>query len=87
MKDLKTEKTKIEIGDKFYHNNYSTKYGQSLPDYLIVIDKNKGFVTAKYENHFVYTNERLFDETNLFADSNLNPGNKNPEWVFIAKNA
>ena len=73
----------ISIGSKFYHNNYSTAKHQTIPDYLIVLDTHNGYVTAKYENHYVYTKERVFDEKNLWTDSNLNPKNKDPEWVFV----
>lgn len=73
----------ISIGDKFYHDNYSTHQGQALPDYLIVQEIKDGFVTATYENHYVYTKERVFSLNNLWSDSNLNPHQKKPEWVFL----
>lgn len=73
----------IHIGDKFFYDNYSTHHGQALPDYLIVTDIRKNIVEAKYENHWVYTKERLFDIANLWTDSNLNPWAKNPSWVFL----
>lgn len=76
---------KIDIfpGDKFYHNNYSTARGHVLPDYLIVQKVKDDFVEATYENHWVYTKERLFSKINLWTDSNLNPNAKDPEWVFL----
>lgn len=73
----------IPVGAKFYHNNYSTANGQSIPDYLIVLENKNGFITAKYENHYVYTKERTFSESNLYASSNLNPRQKKPEWIFL----
>ena len=75
----------ILIGSRFYHNNYSTARGYTLPDYLIVKDITKDFVTATYENHYVYTKERVFSIKNLWEDSNLNPKNRDPEWIFVLK--
>lgn len=72
----------ISVGTRFYHNNHSTEQGHSLPDYLIVQEVRNGFVTATYENHYVYTKERIFDFENLWQDSNLNPKNRHPEWIF-----
>lgn len=72
----------IPIGMRFYHNNYSTEKGNSLPDYLIVQEVQNGFVTATYENHYVYTEERVFGFENLWQNSNLNPKNYRPEWIF-----
>ena len=73
----------ISVGSKFYHNNYTTAHGLSLPDYLIVTDIHNGFVTAKYENHYVYTKERVFGFENLWQESNLNPKVEDPEWIFV----
>lgn len=73
----------ILVGTRFYHNNYSTAHGQVLPDYLIVQEIKNDFLTATYENHYVYTKERVFSLKNLWQDSNLNPKNKDPEWVFV----
>lgn len=73
----------IHIGDKFFYDNFSTHNGQMFPDYLIVTDIRKNIVEAKYENHWVYTKERLFDIANLWTDSNLNPWAKNPGWIFL----
>lgn len=81
---MKNPANDIYVGDKFYHNNYSTRKRQILPDYLIVTKVDKGFVEAKYENHHVYTKERVFSEINLWLDSNLNPiAPENPEWIFL----
>lgn len=73
----------ILVGDRFYHNNFSTRMGHSLPDYLIVTDVGKEFITAKYENHYINTNDRLFAIKFLYDDSNLNPKAKDPTWVFV----
>ena len=77
--------TDIYKGDRLYHNNFSTRMHQSMPDYLIVVSVKDDLVEAKYENHYVYTKERTFSKKNLIADSNLNPKAKNPSWVFLGK--
>lgn len=73
----------IRVGDTFFRNNFSTRYGHALPDFLIVTDIQKNIVTTKYENHYVYTKERTFDIANLWVDSNLNKDAKEPTWIFL----
>ena len=73
----------ICVGDKFYYNNYTVAKKLSLPDYLIVVDVKDNFVTAKYENHYVYTKERKFSKDVLQYDSNLNPYANDPDWIFL----
>ena len=75
----------IYKGDRFYHNNFSVRQHQSMPDYLIVTMVKDDMVEAKYENHSVYTKERVFSKKNLLVDSNLNPKAKNPSWIFVGK--
>lgn len=76
----------IKVGDRFYHNNHTTKNGTSLPDYLIItrIDEDYPYSTiyARYENHWVDTVERTFSDV-ILRDSNLDPRVKNPEWIFL----
>ena len=74
----------VEIGDRFYYNNYCVKNGFSLPDYVIVKDirqskecSNLYFITGKYERHFVNTNDRIFSSA-IFDD---------PDWVVVKKNS
>lgn len=71
----------VQIGDRFYHNNYSTRKGHALPDYLIIKEIKDGFITATYLNHYVYTKERVFSDA-ILNDSNLNPKETNPQWIF-----
>ena len=73
----------ISVGDKFYFNSFSVRRGLSLPDYLIVIERQPGFVKALYENRGIGIKERPFSEVNLWTNSNLNPEAKNPEWIFL----
>ena len=77
--------TDIQIGDKFYFNNYCASRGFSLPDYLIVtgMPQNGAYVEAQYENHFVDTRPRMFATKNLQFDSNLNPKREDPSWIFV----
>ena len=86
---------KIQAGQRFYHNNYSTTKGHCLPDYLIIqnvrcydapsgTNSKKGyFIIATYENHGIYTKERVFDARNLLPFSSLNPELEDPMWVFV----
>lgn len=75
----------IQLGDKFYFNNYCVSRGFSLPDYLIITDftKDGRFAYAQYENHFVETRPRMFSVDNLVFDSNLNPQREDPSWIFL----
>lgn len=84
QKNLKqTTKNEILVGDKFFFNSFSVRKGLSLPDYLIVTNKQSGFVNAYYENRGVGIRDRKFSEINLWRNSNLNPEAKNPKWVFL----
>lgn len=80
----------VRVGDRFYLNNFSTRNGHVLPDYLIVTDIQRyadgpiKFVTAKYENRATYTKERILGASFL-DDSNLNPLKKNPSWIFVSQ--
>lgn len=74
----------LYIGEKFYHNNYSTAKGHSLPDVLIIADIIPDFIIAKYENHAIYTNNRVLS-TAILPQSNLNPDCLDPEWIFERK--
>ena len=82
------KKYDISVGDKFYFNNYTTKRGQSLPDYLIItkiirdISQQIAWIEASYENHAVYTKERMLSSS-ILDDSNLNPDAINPQWIFL----
>lgn len=86
---VKGQKYYLWDGQKFYHNNYSTAKGHVLPDYLKLERiqlighgaERMYLLTAKYENHEVYTKERVFSDV-ILIDSNLNPQCKNPEWIF-----
>ena len=88
MKTTLKRKYDISIGDKFYYNNFSVRNGHSLPDYLIVtklvndISGKLVWIEAKWENHGVYTKERLLSSS-ILDDSNLNPNEKNPGWLFL----
>lgn len=88
MKRKTVMKYDISVGDKFYCNNYSTRKGHALPDYLIVtkvirdIADRIVWIEAKYENHSCYTKERMLSST-ILDDSNLNPLTVNPQWVFL----
>lgn len=85
----------LQAGQRFYHNNYGTAKGHCLPDYLIIqgvqcyqvehgSEKSLGyFIKTKYENHSIYTKERLFNAKNLLPFSSLNPECEKPEWVFV----
>lgn len=83
---------RIKVGDKFYHNNYATKKGCSLPDYLIVtqikdsVFKDLYFIHAKYENHYMGTAERILSSI-ILSESNLNPKCKSPEWIFLTEDS
>lgn len=72
---------KIKVGDRFYCNNYSTRSGHSLPDYLVITKIDGQFISAKYLNHYIGTRERVFSDIFL-KDSNLNPNAEKPTWVF-----
>lgn len=74
----------IFIGDKFYHNNYSTAKGHVIPDIMSIADIIPGFIIAKYENHAAYTNNRVLSNV-ILAQSNLNPDCKDPDWIFVRK--
>lgn len=82
--------TTLEVGDKFYHNNHTTKIGASLPDYLIITklipirDSLNFYIQARYENHAIGPFERLISNT-ILKDSNLSPLVENPEWIFVNK--
>lgn len=75
----------IQIGDRFYFNNYCVARGFTLPDYLIVTDitHDGKFVHAQYENHFIDTRPRMFAMENLWFDSNLNEKREDPSWIFL----
>ena len=83
------QKYELFDGQKFYHNNYSTAKGHALPDYLILQRiqlfghgaERMYLLTAKYENHEVYTKERVLSDV-ILRDSNLNPRCEKPEWIF-----
>ncbi len=84
---VKDRPYKLEEEDRFYYNNYSTKMGHTIPDIMRVVRVTKhpyvGYlITAKYENHEIYTKERVFS-ANILADSNLNPEVKDGSWVFL----
>ena len=76
-------------GQRFYHNNFSTREGHCLPDYIILDglklardgDEVYHFLIGHYENHFIYTKERILSDI-ILADSNLNPQCKDPAWIF-----
>lgn len=78
----------IKVGDRFYHNNHTTKIGASLPDYLIItkikVDHPYATIYARYENHWVDTVERMFSDIILY-DSNLYPYAEDPSWIFVRK--
>lgn len=77
----------LQAGQRFYHNNYGTAKGHCLPDYLIIQrlkkHSNGYYIEAEYENHAVYTKERLFAAENLLPFSSLNPDCEKPEWIFV----
>ena len=78
---------KISEGDRFYYNNYSTKMGHTIPDVMRVVRVTKNqyvgyLITAKYENHSIYTKERVFS-ANILLNSNLNSEAKDSDWVFL----
>lgn len=77
----------LQAGQRFYHNNYNTAKGHCLPDYLVIQrlkkHSNGYYIEAEYENHSIYTKERLFAAENLLPFSSLNPDCKNPEWIFV----
>lgn len=73
----------IRIGDRFYRNLFSVRNGSSLPDYLTVIGIGEDFVMAQYENRGVGIRERIYSKANLLNDSNLNPYEENPGWIFL----
>ena len=81
----------LQAGQRFYHNNYSTSKGHSLPDYLVIrrLKKysNGYYIEAEYENHSIYTKERLFAAENLLPFSSLNSDCENPEWIFVSGTA
>ncbi len=86
---VKGKTYKIAEGDRFYCNNYSTAKGHTIPDILRVVRVTKNaivgnLITAKYENHSVYTKERVFSDL-ILVDSNLNPEAKNYTWRFLDK--
>lgn len=80
---------KLFDGQRFYHNNFSTREGHCLPDYMILksvqLAKNEDeiyhFLVGHYENHAIYTRDRLLSDL-ILANSNLNPLCKDPEWIF-----
>lgn len=84
---IKEKHYNLQGGQRFYHNNYSTAKGHSIPDYLVIRRlkkyKNGYFIEAEYENHSIYTKERLFAAENLLPFSSLNPDCENPEWIFV----
>lgn len=77
----------LQAGQRFYHNNYSTTKGHCLPDYLVIQrlkkHENGYYIEAEYENHSIYTKERLFAAENILPFSSLNPNCENPEWIFV----
>lgn len=86
---VKNQRYELWDGQKFYHNNYSTAKGHTLPDYLILEriqlighgNDKMYLLTCKYENHEVYTKERVLSDV-ILTQSNLNPNCKNPDWIF-----
>lgn len=81
----------IKPGDRFYHNNYTTRIGATIPDYLLItsfkhIGDGRGYfwINARYENHSVDTIERMFS-SDIIRVSNLNPAMEKPEWIFVRK--
>lgn len=84
---IKEKHYNLQAGQRFYHNNYSTAKGHSLPDYLIIKrlkkHSNGYYIEAEYENHSIYTKERVFAAENLLPFSSLNPDCENPEWIFV----
>lgn len=86
---VRGQKYNLWDGQKFYHNNYTTEKGYSLPDYLILEgvklighgSEKMYLLVGKYENHEVYTKERVLSDM-ILMDSNLNPKCENPEWIF-----
>ena len=73
----------IYVGDRFYHNNYSVQHGQTLPDYMRVLEVNRDFIKVKYEARSIGTKERHMSLDNVWIESNKNPKCKNPAWIFV----
>ena len=80
----------ISEGDRFYFNNFSVRRNLTLPDYLVIKkihtdEKNiPMWIEAVWENHYIHTKERLLS-VSILEDSNLNPLNLEPKWVFVKK--
>jgi hypothetical protein len=45
--------------------------------------ENGYYIEAEYENHAIYTKERLLSAEIILPVSSLNPECKNPEWIFV----
>lgn len=72
----------INVGDRFYCNNYSVKNGQALPDFMKVKSVTRDFIVAKCEARSVGNRDRVFSRINLWNVSNKNPMCIDPVWIF-----